>query len=143
MKHISLPELTNHRTILSIHLKTVTVLLCQIQGDDLEKGNALHHALTFEKSGWIALRAGHDTSDPEDWWGYTIAAHTSSIYVTMNDEFPSNLEDAKYLLTRIDETLKWAESNAIWSSPSSRETAIESFQNARRLYEQWPERARN
>lgn len=113
----------------------------EIQGDDLEKKNELYHKLTFEKSGWIALRAGHDTPDPEDWWGYTMAAHSSPIYVTVNEELPANADDANYLLARIDTTLEWAETNAIWSSQSTKQTAIKSFQKARRFYEIALERA--
>ncbi len=114
----------------------------EIRKDRFEQEADFDFELIFKQSGWIALRAGHDTSDPEDWWGYTMAAHTSPLYVTVNDESPANKEDAKYLMARVDKTLDWAQNEAIWTSPTTRYTAIESFQRAHRFYEQALERAR-
>ena len=114
----------------------------EIRADELPQSTELRCSVTFEKSGWIALRAGHDTSDPEDWWGYTMAAHTSPIYVSINDTPPSHSDDARYLLARMDLTLDWAQTNAIWSSSSSRQTAVESFREARLFYAEALERAK-
>ena len=109
--------------------------------DDYQQRTQLSHQLTFENSGWIALRAGHDKPDPEDWWNYTIAAHTSPIYVTINGQPPAKANDAKYLLARMDTTLEWAKTKAIWSSRSTKQTAIQSFQKARSFYQKSLERA--
>jgi len=113
----------------------------EIRKDDLSKTTSIKQELTFERSGWIALRAGHDEPNPEDWWGYTMAAHTSPTYITVNNEPPANAGDAQYLLARLDKTLEWAETNAIWSGPSAKQTAIQSFQKARRFYERALSRA--
>jgi hypothetical protein len=43
-------------------------------------------------------RAGADQPDPEDWLNYTMAAHTSPIYINVNDQPSANAEDAKNLL---------------------------------------------
>ncbi len=113
----------------------------EIRANELPRSTDFRCALSFQSSGWITLRAGHDTSDPEDWWGYTMAAHTSPIYVNVNDTPPARADDARYLLARMDLTLDWARTNAIWSSPSSRQTALDSFHNARQFYEQALRRA--
>jgi hypothetical protein len=63
-----------------------------------------------------------------------MAAHSSPIYVSVNDELPANADDANYLITRIDKTLDWAQSEAIWTSPKTKQTAIDSFQKARQFY---------
>ncbi len=113
----------------------------EIHQDGLELETELDCELTFARSGWIALRVGHDTSDPEDWWGYTMAAHTSPIYVSINEEPPAHAEDARYLVARIDKTLDWAQTDAVWTSPSTKQTALDSFRKALSFYEQALERA--
>lgn len=107
----------------------------EIRNNNLSKTTSIKKQLTFERSGWIAFRAGHDEANPEDWWGYTMAAHTSPTYITVNNEPPANAGDAEYLLARLDTTLEWAETNAIWSDPSTKQNAIQSFRKARRFYE--------
>ncbi len=41
------------------------------------------------------------------------------------------VDAANYLIAR---TLDWAQNEAIWTSPTTRQTAIDSFQRARRFY---------
>lgn len=107
----------------------------EIRSSKLPKQNRFEFDLAVDHSGWIALRAGHDTANPEDWWSYTQAAHTSPIYLTVNGEQPANADDARYLLARLDTTLQWAETGAIWSSSKTKWEALDSFKRARSIYE--------
>jgi hypothetical protein len=127
-------ECFSQRPINYIQLIQDGQVVHEIRGSHLPKQNAFTHKINFKQSGWIALRVGHDTPDPEDWWGYTQAAHTSPIYVSVNNKAPANSEDAEYLLARLETTLKWAKTEAIWSSSTSKEIAISSFEEARRFY---------
>jgi hypothetical protein len=113
----------------------------EVRVDDYQQRLSIFHKLNVEESGWIALRAGADKPDSEDWWNYTMAAHTSPIYITVNNQQPTNAEDAKYLRARLDTTLAWADTDAIWSSPDSKRTAIDSFKEARSFYESAIQRA--
>lgn len=114
----------------------------ELRGKDLPKENQFVFQLEFSESGWLAMRAGHESPDPEDWWGHTMAAHTSPIYVTINDQPPVNSEDAEYLLARMNVTLNWARSQAIWSTPASKLTALDSIAQARKFYEKVLQRAK-
>lgn len=106
----------------------------EVRTEDYQQRLKLFLELNVSESGWIALRAGADEPDPEDWWGYTMAAHTSPIYITVNDRVPASAKDAKYLIARMDSTLEWANTDAIWSSSSSKQTAVQSFKEARSFY---------
>lgn len=106
----------------------------ELREEELPKQNRITRELSFERSGWIALRVGADKSNPEDWWAYPMAAHTSPVYVTVNEELPANTADANYLLARLDATLQWTETGAIWSSAATKQTAIESIEKARSFY---------
>ncbi|QXD26115.1 CehA/McbA family metallohydrolase [Opitutia bacterium ISCC 51] len=108
----------------------------EVRTEDYQLRLKLFLELNVTESGWIALRAGADQPDPEDWWNYTMAAHTSPIYITVSDESPSNAEDAEYLLARLDKTLEWVETEAIWSNSKTKREAIESFKKARSFYEE-------
>ena len=128
-------ECFSQKPINYIQLVHNGVVIHELRGDNLPKNNRIQHSFKVRRSGWVALRAGHDTADPEDWWGYTQAAHTSPVYITVNGEKPANAEDARYLLARLDTTLNWAETQAIWSSPETQKTALDSFRKARRFFE--------
>lgn len=106
----------------------------EVRSEDYQLRLNLFLELNVTESGWIALRAGADKPDAEDWWNYTMAAHTSPIYITVNNEPPANAEDARYLLARLDTSLRWAEEEAIWSSANSKRTALDSFRKARSIY---------
>ena len=127
-------ECFSQRPVNYIQIIQDGAVIHEIRASELPQSSPFRYPLTFEKSGWIALRTGPDTSDPEDWWGYTMAAHSSPLYVSVNDELPANADDANYLITRIDKTLDWAQSEAIWTSPKTKQTAIDSFQKARQFY---------
>jgi hypothetical protein len=99
------------------------------------KATSFKHTLTVSESGWIALRTGQNKVNPVEWWGRTMAAHTSPVYVTVNDQAPANDESARYLIARVNSTLKWADTDAIWSGEPSKQSAMDSFRKARRFYE--------
>jgi hypothetical protein len=98
--------------------------------------------ISFSSSGWLAVRARHDKSDPDNWHHTFTAAHSSPIYVTINDQLPANKESADYMVARMDATLQWAEADALWSSNENRRKAISSFRQAKRFYETASERAK-
>lgn len=128
-------ECFSHRPINYIQLIQDGEVVHELREDDLPRENAFQFEARFEQSGWLALRAGHDESNPEDWWGYPMAAHTSPIYVTVDDSLPADEESARYLMARLDATLIWAEQGAIWSSPESKRSAMKAFREARAFYE--------
>ena len=70
----------------------------EVRTEDYQLRLKLFLELNVTESGWIALRAGADQPDPEDWLNYTMAAHTSPIYINVNDQPSANAEDAKNLL---------------------------------------------
>lgn len=101
-----------------------------------QKAIAFTHTLNVNQSGWIALRSGQNKPNPIEWWNRTMAAHTSPTYITVNDQIPANNASANYLLARIDSTLKWADTDAIWTTAQTKQTAMQSFRQARKFYEQ-------
>lgn len=101
-----------------------------------QKSMAFAHTLTVKESGWVAVRTGQNKVNPIEWWNRTMAAHTSPTYITVNGEAPANDASATYLMARIDSTVKWAETEAIWSTSQTKETAMESFRKARHFYEE-------
>lgn len=99
-----------------------------------QKTTTVVKEIGVSKSGWLALRARHDKPNGDNWhWGVT-AAHSSPIYVTVNGQMPAVEESARYLVGRLDTTLKWATESAIWSGSTSRNKAITSFKAARKFY---------
>jgi hypothetical protein len=90
--------------------------------------------IELKESSWVAVRARHDRPNADNWHRGITAAHSSPIYVTIKDEKPAVLESAAYLVARLDETIRWAQQDAIWSSDLSKQTAVNSFQAARGVY---------
>lgn len=108
---------------------------------DGQKTVELVKEIPFEKSGWLAVRARHQTNDPDNWHHTISAAHSSPIYVTINDRLPAVKESARYMAARLDATLKWAETDAKWSSDEYKSKAVASFKQAKQFYESARERA--
>ena len=107
-----------------------------------QKTTTVAREIKFRESGWLAVRARHDRPNGDNWhWGIT-AAHSSPIYVTVNQQPPAVEESARYLVGRLDTTLKWARETAIWSGATSREKDIASFLTARSFYQAALTRAR-
>lgn len=98
--------------------------------------------VSFDKSGWLAVRARHERSDPDNWHHTIAAAHSSPIYVTVNDELPAVKASAEYMTARLEATLQWAETQAMWSSDEYKSKAIESFKKAEQFYRAALQRAR-
>ena len=95
----------------------------------------LSKEIVFQKSGWLAVRARHVRNDPDNWHHTITAAHSSPIYVTLNDQLPAVKESAEYMTARLDATLQWAESDAVWSNDAYKNKAISSFKQAKQFYE--------
>ena len=99
-----------------------------------QKQVKIDREIELKESSWIAVRARHDVPNPDNWHRGITAAHSSPIYVIIKDEKPAMLASAKYLVARLDETIRWAQQEAHWSSDESRQKAINSFKAAREVY---------
>ncbi|KKL48239.1 hypothetical protein LCGC14_2327490, partial [marine sediment metagenome] len=97
--------------------------------------------LLFKRSGWLAIRAGHVKPAALNWGRTLTAAHSSPIYVTVNDRLPADKDSAKYMIARMDTTIEWADSTATWSSDKYKARALTSYRKARAFYEQALDRA--
>ncbi|MHC4996470.1 MAG: CehA/McbA family metallohydrolase [Planctomycetota bacterium] len=106
-----------------------------------QKEIQLDKKLNFKRSGWIALRARHDRSHPDNWHHGITAAHTSPIYVTVNDQPPAVKASAKYMVARLEATIRWANTEAMWSSDAYKNKALTSFRLAKVFYETALQRA--
>jgi hypothetical protein len=92
--------------------------------------------LTFNKSGWLAIRCGHTKSTKENWEKAYTAAHSSPIYVTVNDELPAEEYGAKYMAARSKVSINWCKTQAEFPSEEHRERAVASFEKALKFYEE-------
>lgn len=106
-----------------------------------QKSVEIGREIVLKESSWIAIRARHDRPNEDNWHRGITAAHSSPIYVTINDEKPAVLESAEYLIARLDETIRWAEQEGLWSSARSKQKAINSFRAAREVYQRAKQRA--
>ncbi|MFC1735895.1 CehA/McbA family metallohydrolase [Candidatus Hydrogenedentota bacterium] len=100
-----------------------------------EKRVKVKRDLKFVNSGWLAVRCGNRESDPNNWEHAYTAAHTSPIYVTVNDQMPAEKASAEYMVARLQVTLDWAKDKAIFLNEDVKKRAIESFDKAKRFYE--------
>ena len=89
------------------------------------------YELEFERSGWLAARAGGLRFEND---GINAAAHTSPIYVHVGGTLPAKRRSARYLVARVETAIRWAQEEAIWSSAAYREKALDSFEAAREFY---------
>jgi len=107
----------------------------QIRVPDGENTAGINKEISFDESGWLAVRARHDRSNPDNWHHTITAAHSSPIYVTVNDELPAVKDSAEYMVARLEATLRWAEAKALWSSDEYKRKATSSFRQAKKFYE--------
>jgi hypothetical protein len=113
----------------------------QVEVPDGQKAVDVSKEILFNKSGWLAVRARHERNDPDNWHHTITAAHSSPIYVTVNDQLPAVKESAEYMTARLEATLRWAETDALWSSDEYKSKAISSFEQAKAFYEAALQRA--
>ena len=90
--------------------------------------------LSFTRSGWLAVRAGAEKPDPENWENTITAAHSSPIYVTVNGELPAVKASAEYLVARCGVATEWARNEALWSSDEYKARAVAGFTKAQDFY---------
>lgn len=62
-------------------------------------------------------------------------------YVNVNDRLPAVESSARYLVARLDESLRWVEEDAIWTDEAAKKKAVETFQQAREFYRDALERS--
>ena len=118
------------------------VVVAQVEANG-QKTVELSKEIPFHRSGWLAVRARHVETDSDNWHHTTTAAHSSPIYVTVNDELPAVRGSAEYMVARLEATLEWAKGDdALWSSDEYRQRALSSFQQAKSFYEAAAERAK-
>lgn len=93
--------------------------------------------LNFNASGWCAVRV--KSNDPYwDNWGRNntlTAAHTSPFYINIKDTLPADADSARYMIARMDETIRWHGREAIWSTEDYKARALQSLENARAFYQ--------
>jgi hypothetical protein len=97
--------------------------------------------LKFEKSGWIAVRSGATQRDPNNWEGAYTAAHSSPIYVNVNDQLPADKYSAQYMIARVGVAIDWVKTTAQFSTDEYHQRAIDSFEKALRFYQEALKRA--
>ena len=122
------------RPIKYLHLIKDGQIIERVEVKDGQKSAGISRKVTFDRSGWLALRAGHTRPDPENWENTITAGHTGPIYVTLNGRLPADKASAAYLVARLDATVKWAREVAVWSSEESKAKALEGFREARAFY---------
>ena len=61
--------------------------------------------------------------------------------MTINDQLPAVKESAEYMTARLEATLVWAETDAIWSTDEYKSKAMSSFKKAKAFYEAALQRA--
>ena len=98
--------------------------------------------VVFKESGWLALRARGIKNNPDNWHRQVTAAHSSPIYVTINGRSQAVRSSAQYMVARLDTTLRWAEEDALWSSPQYKAKALAGIEQARQFYQAALMRAR-
>lgn len=101
----------------------------------------LSRKIPFQRSGWLTVRARHERNDPDNWHHTITAAHTSPIYVTINNRLPAVKASAEYMTARLEATIEWAQTKAMWSSGEYKNKALASFNKARQFYEAALQRA--
>ena len=131
------------RPIKFLELLVNGAVAAQVEVTDERKTVELSKEIPFHRSGWVAVRARHLENDPDNWHHTTTAAHSSPIYVTVNDELPAVRGSAEYMVARPEATLQWANGDdSLWSSDEYKQRAISSFEQAKAFYESARERAK-
>ena len=94
--------------------------------------------LTFETSGWCAVRVKSNESYWDNWGrrASLTAAHTSPFYITLKDTLPADSNSARYMIGRMNETIEWHGNEATWSSKEYEARALQSLQKAKAFYEE-------
>jgi hypothetical protein len=130
------------RSIKFLELVVDGEVMAEVDVPEGRKTVELSKEISFNKSGWLAVRARHEKNDPDNWHHTITAAHSSPIYVTVNDELPAVKSSAEYMVARLEATIDWVDAEAMWSSDEYRRKAIASFENAKAFYEAATERAK-
>ena len=127
-------ECFTQRPISYVHLIKNGQVLERIEVKPGRKKVKLSRKVKFSRSGWLALRAGTTRRDPDNWENTLTAAHTSPVYVTVNGRLPADKTSAKYMVARLDATIKWVNEEAMWSSDAAKAKALAGFTQARAFY---------
>jgi len=83
------------------------------------------------------LSSYYGTRRPE-----TVFAHSSPVYVILDDQPIRNWEDAGYYVRYVDNAINWLTTAAKFARPADRESSIEAFRQARAVYQKRAEEAR-
>jgi len=65
----------------------------------------------------------------------TVFAHSSPVYVILDDKPIRSWEDAQYYVRYLDNCIQWLKTEAKFSKPSDKERSIEAFLKGRAIYE--------
>jgi hypothetical protein len=130
-----------HRPIKFFEIVVDGAVVTEVEVLDGQKTVDVDKEILFHKSGWLAVRARHERNDPDNWHHTITAAHSSPIYVTIDYQLPAVKESAEYMTARLEATVKWAETDARWSSDEYKSKAMASFKQAKAFYEAARQRA--
>jgi hypothetical protein len=64
----------------------------------------------------------------------TVFAHSSPVYVTLDDKPVRSWDDAQYYVRFLDNCIQWLETEAKFARPSDKRSSIEAFQAGRAIY---------
>ena len=96
---------------------------------------SFHGLLDIQKSSWVAARAYSSHTLPTQaqltGGGSPVFAHTSPIYLQVDQHSRVSPESARYLLKIVDKTIAWAKTMARYHSEAQRKEVVELYQTAR------------
>lgn len=98
-----------------------------------KKELSLEETVKVPRSGWLAARCS--PSDQTTWWGQADVAHTSAVYVDVEDKPFASPESADRMIAIIDSTVDRIEKHAVFLNDEQRGEVLELFAKGRRVYE--------
>ena len=118
----SLELIYNGRVIKRLNLKD------KVPSPVLEESAVMR--LKPSRSGWIAARAVFTNPD-----GHLRQAHTSPVYITVDNKPTASMNDAEYMIRWIDRLLEVSEKPDRYQSDGERAATQKIFRQARQIYE--------
>lgn len=115
-------------------------IAASIENPKGEQKVTLDGAIDIGQSAWIAARAYSAHRFPTQAQltgdGSPLMAHTSPIYISVNNQPRTSPESAKYLLRICDQTIRWAKTMARYQNEEQRMEVVALYERARNLLAQ-------
>jgi len=119
-------------------------VIASVTNDNGASALSISTTIASEQSTWVAARARGSQQLPYQAWallnstGIPPMAHTSPIYLTVNDEPVWVAEDAQILERHVDAAIDWALSQARYQNEAQRAEIITLFEKAKYYYAHGP-----